>query len=68
MSAADLALFHDVVLADHGLTRLLLAEDRRPAFVARLVGLARDRGYDVTPEDVEEALRERRRVWQERWI
>jgi hypothetical protein len=68
MSAGALARFHDAVLDDAELTRLLLAEGSRAAFVARVVELAADRGLDVEPADVEELLRDRRRDWQGRWI
>jgi hypothetical protein len=37
-------------------------------FVSRACALARARGYEVEPRDVERALEAARRDWFERWI
>lgn len=68
MSAVALAWFQEVVVVDAVLQgRLLEVSDRR-AFVALVVQLAHEHGYEVEPDDVDEGMRERRRTWLERWI
>lgn len=60
--------FRQAVLDDPELQAQLLATPDRPLFVAAVVERARDRGFDVSPDDVEEALRDARREWTLRWI
>ena len=67
-SAEDLAAFRSVVLGDRQLQAELLDRPERSSFVAAVVEHASDRGFEVEPEDVEEALRAARRSWQLRWI
>jgi hypothetical protein len=54
-------------LAEPELRRHVVGLDRE-TFVARLVELACSRGLAVNPADVEQALRDARRQWPERWI
>lgn len=67
MPADDLARLREIVLADPDLQRRLLAAGRRE-FVALVVGLAADRGLDVSDRDIDEAVTESRRAWYSRWI
>lgn len=68
MSATALQAFAAEVLADPALhDRLLVEPDRRLA-TALVAEVARERGHDVTDEDVADASRAARRVWLERWL
>ena len=67
MSAAGLAAFGELVVADATLRQELLAAAGRERFVALVVDRARAAGCAVEPGDVEEGLRARRRAWPERW-
>lgn len=68
MPADDLARLREAVLADSDLQRRLLAAAGRRQFVALVVGLAADRGLDVSDGDVDEALAESRQRWYATWI
>ena len=68
MPAEDLARLREVVLADPDLQRRLLTAAGRRQFVALVVGLAADRGLDVSDRDVDDAVTESRRGWYSRWI
>ena len=46
----------------------LLAVPDRSAFTDLVVDMAGQRGWPVTAEDVESALRMARRAWLERWV
>jgi hypothetical protein len=47
--------------------RLLLVRDRQ-AFVAEVVNVARERGIELSPDQVLDGLAEARRRQQERWV
>lgn len=68
VSAEQLAAFRVIVLGDRRLQAELLAVPERSSLVAAVLEHARDRGFDVEPHDVEEALRAARRAWHARWI
>ena len=68
MSAEAWAGFREAVLADPALQRELLGVPEPEPFRSLVVERARDLGWDVRPDDVEQGLRERRRTWLERWI
>lgn len=68
MPADDLARLRQIVLADPDLQRRLLAAAGRRQFVALVVGLAADRGLDVSDRDIDDAITESRRGWYSRWI
>ena len=40
----------------------------RDEFVGRVVELAAEAGFELTPDEVEAALNQARREWLERWI
>ncbi len=67
-SRASLEHFRKVVLDDEDLLDRLRQSWNKKAFVALAVDLGRERGFNFTAGDVEEALREARRTWLERWI
>lgn len=68
MSRQALEQFRDLVLEDQALQQQLRDTPDRAVFINCLVALAAERGYDVTHEDIETALRAARRAWLERWI
>ena len=68
MSAEGFAAFRVAVLHDRRLQAELLSVPDRSRFVAAVVDRARAGGWDVRPEDVQEALRAAREVCHLRWI
>jgi hypothetical protein len=68
VSAEALAVFIQVVVADVGLQKELLATADRETFVALVVQRAAGAGCDVSGDDVEQGLRDGRRAWLARWI
>lgn len=68
MSADGFAAFCRVVLADVTLQAELLRAPEQEAFRAVVVSQARALGWDVEPDDVEDALRASRQAWNSRWI
>ena len=68
MPADDLARLQAAVLADPRLQQRLLAIPDRRQFVAAVVRLAGEQELQVSAEEVEHALAERRRGWYSRWI
>jgi hypothetical protein len=67
VSTEDLAAFVDATLDDPPVRSELLPL-RGAAFADRLVTLAAERGVTVSGADVDEALRQARRTWWERWV
>ena len=65
---ASFESFRRVVLDDEGLLDRLRQCWNKRALVTLAVRLGRERGFIFTPGDVEEGLREARRVWLERWV
>jgi hypothetical protein len=60
--------FRKAVLADPALQRELLGVQAPESFCALVVERARELGWDVGPDDVDEALCAARRAWNERWL
>ena len=57
--------FRDLVLSDKKLQEQLRDIDDRSQFIERVVSLSRERGIDLDPSDVDEALRIGRSDWNE---
>ncbi|MGC2236230.1 MAG: Nif11-like leader peptide family natural product precursor [Pyrinomonadaceae bacterium] len=68
MSQENFEQFRNVVLEDLSLQKQLRAFTKRDIFIARVVKLGAERGFQFTAEDVEEAMNANRRDWIERWI
>ena len=68
MSSAGWAGFRQAVLMDPALQQDLLVAPEPERFRVLVVERARGLGWDVSPDDVDEALRAGRRTWVERWI
>ena len=56
------------MLADRELHAQLRATANEDEFIALAVRLGAERGYDFTAPTVQEAVREKRRAWLERWL
>lgn len=65
---AEFERFREAVLVDAALQRQLRLTTDRESFIELLVALGNERGYRFTGPDVEDALRDARRTWIERWI
>ena len=67
-SRQTLARFCDLVLADRQLHLQLCAMVDVETFAALATRLGRDHGCEFSVEDVQTAIRERRRAWLERHL
>ncbi len=64
----DLERFRELVLRDFALQEQLREPADAHSFVALVLQLGRERGFDFTEDDVNAAMQAGRRVWMERWI
>jgi hypothetical protein len=64
---SDLQRFRMLVIGDEDLQRDLWQYANRPAFVARVVERAGERGFAVAAAEVEAALDDAARAWIARW-
>ena len=60
--------FRQLVLDDPTLQAPLRQSADREAFIAQVLELGRERGYEFSHHDVSEAINAARRTWLERWI
>jgi len=56
------------VLVDRQLHEQLRATANLESFIALAVRLSRERGCDLTAEEIRAAVQKHRRAWFERWI
>jgi hypothetical protein len=68
MSKENLNEFCRLVLSDLNLQNQLKNLIERDAFIAQVIMLGAQSGFEISREDVELQLRENRRLWHERWI
>jgi hypothetical protein len=68
MSAENFERFAALVLGDLALQEKVRDIDNKKVFVARMVELGGDEGFEFTAEHVVEALDEKKRAWIQRWI
>ncbi|HEX8249284.1 MAG TPA: Nif11-like leader peptide family natural product precursor [Pyrinomonadaceae bacterium] len=68
MSEENFERFRRLVLRDLSFQERLREITDRPVFIRKVVELSAECGYEITPQDVEEAMRRNRRAWLERWI
>jgi len=57
-----------MVLSDNTLRDELMKAPDLPALVARARELGRERGFDLSEEELQAAVNANRRSWMERWI
>ena len=67
VSLQALEQFRRTVLRDAALREALGEAADLRSFLSLTVRLGAERGFDFTAGEVEEALREARRAWAERW-
>jgi hypothetical protein len=68
MSKENLNQFCRLVLSDLNLQKQLKTLTERDDFIARVIELGAEKGFEILCEDIEFQLRENRRLWHERWI
>jgi hypothetical protein len=68
MSKENLNQFCLLVLSDLNLQNQLKNLIEREDFIAQVIKLGKQLGFEIMREDVELQLRENRRLWHERWI
>lgn len=68
MSKENLNQFCRLVLSELSLQNQLKDLIEREDFVAQVINLGAQSGFEITREDIEWQLRENRRLWHERWI
>lgn len=68
MSEEKLSEFRGIVFFDESLQEKLRETDDRQEFIRLIVESGRERDCEFTAEEVENALRDGRRVWIERWL
>jgi hypothetical protein len=64
----ELEGFRELVHGDLALQDQLREPADAHSFVALVLRLGRERGFDFTEDDVNAAMQAGRRVWMERWI
>jgi hypothetical protein len=68
MSLEDFEKFRQLVFADRSLQRELYEIEQPDRFAERVKQLAAERLLTVADEDIQEATRQARKEWIERWI
>ena len=68
MSEEKLTEFRGIIFSDVGLREKLRKIEDRREFIELVIKYGRERECEFTAEEVENALRENRRVWIERWL
>lgn len=68
MSKEDFEQFHRMVLRDSSLQEHLRGIEWRDELIAAVIETGKQKGFDFTAEDVEDAFRENQRRWIERWF
>ena len=63
MSKTSFEEFRDLVLADENLQKDLRRFSDRNGFIARVVEVALDHGFEFTASDIEEQMRIEQRSW-----
>jgi hypothetical protein len=66
--AQHLERFGELVLADSVLHDQLRAAPSEAAFIELAIGLAAERGCELTASALQTAINQKRRAWLERWL
>jgi hypothetical protein len=67
MSQTRLEQFCELVLHEPALQAQLRATPDKPAFIAHMLQLGAEHGYQFTAGEIDAALAEARRSWARRW-
>ena len=62
------AFLRQLVVSDPALQAVLLPSSDERSLFDRAMALGRERGYEFSETDMEEAVRINRRGWLERWL
>jgi predicted ribosomally synthesized peptide with nif11-like leader len=68
MSRENFERFRAVVVEDEGLQERLTGFDHSQDFKDAVLQAGSERGFDFTLEELDQAIREARQSWLERWI
>lgn len=68
MPLADFDAFRQIVFADRALLEDLRQAPDLPALMAKVIAAARERGLDISEQDLQAVANFNRRAWLERWI
>lgn len=68
MSREDFEKFRLLVLRDFSLQEQFRSFTDTNELIAQIIEIGGKRGFQITTEDVEEAMRANSRLWIERWI
>ena len=68
MSEEKLTEFRGIVFSDIALQEKLRDETDRQEFIRLLIELGSERGCEFSAAEVEDSMRNGRRVWIERWL
>ena len=68
MSEEKLSEFREIIFSDVSLQEKLRELTDREEFIRLIVELGNERGCEFTAAEVENSLRNGRRVWIERWL
>lgn len=68
MSKEDFEKFRQLVLQDLSLQEKLRDIEDRKVFNHRIIELSRGLGFEISIEEIDEAMRASRRTWAEKWI
>jgi hypothetical protein len=68
MSKENLNRFCELVLADLELQKHLKNLTERDEFISKVIKLSAASGLEISRKEIEERMRENRRLWHERWM
>jgi hypothetical protein len=68
MSKENLNRFCELVLADLELQKHLKNLTERDEFISKVIALSAASGLEISRKEIEERMRENRRLWHERWM
>lgn len=68
MAIQDFLQFRSIVLGDAALQEELRAAPDEAALFERVLALGRERGYELSGQDLRAVVDANRRAWLERWI
>lgn len=68
MTQEDFENFRQIVLRDLSLQARLRSVTERSLCIQKIIEAGAENGFEITREDIEEALYQSRREWREKWI
>jgi hypothetical protein len=68
MSLAAFQQFEQAVFRDPALVKELSGASSLPELMAKVIATGRERGFELTEEDLGVVVNANRRAWLERWV